>query len=150
MPPIQPASPANVSDKGADRVRGKLMQASLKSLLDQVRGARDALPHLAALERALLAQGPAAVDAMPHAMLARIYSQLSSLPLPQDDLPLQDLVSRMKEALARERAPAPSRPPALWAEDPDLDMTRTVVIQEISHSEFMAVADLQDSPGPST
>ena len=45
------------------------------------------LPHLAALELGLLAEGMAAFnDVQPH-WLRRIASQLGSLPLPEDDEP---------------------------------------------------------------
>ena len=46
----------------ADRLRGRLMAASLGSLLDRVRGSREVLPHLAALELGLLAEGMAAFN----------------------------------------------------------------------------------------
>ncbi|MDH4052936.1 MAG: hypothetical protein OEU93_15290 [Rubrivivax sp.] len=125
------------------------MQTSLKTLLDRVPGARDALPHLAALEGALLKRGAAAVDAVPPAWLARIHAQLCSLPLPEDDLPLRDLHTRLQARLDRARRPVAPKItlPPLEKADPSMDMTRTVVIQEISHSEFMAVAGLQRDGG---
>ncbi len=86
------------------------MQASLAALLDQVRGSRAVLPHLAALERALGAQGLSAIDACPQASLARICAQLASLPLPDGDIPLLALQTRLLRALgatAGVRATAP-------------------------------------------
>ena len=46
-----PAPPIASAD--ADRLRGRLMAHALGRLLDRVRGAREVLPHLAALERGL-------------------------------------------------------------------------------------------------
>ncbi|MEO5733804.1 MAG: hypothetical protein ABIN96_03955 [Rubrivivax sp.] len=82
-----------------DRDPARLMHASLARLLDQVRGARAVLPHLTALERALGKQGLTVVDTCPHPALARICAQLASLPLPDDDIPLQALQTRLLQAL---------------------------------------------------
>jgi signal transduction protein with GAF and PtsI domain len=128
------------ADADIDRVRGRLMQQSLSALLDRVRGARDALPHLAALEAGLGKRGTAAIRAIPPQHRARICSQLSSLPLPEDDSPLQDLQRRLLASLDDR-----PRPISL---QPESDMERTVVVQEISHSEFMAAAAAQGmTPG---
>ena len=88
------------------------------------------LPHLAALELGLLAEGMAAFnDVQPH-WLRRIASQLGSLPLPEDDEPLQDLLHRVMDLLESERSALDNVP---------FDMERTVVIEEMSHTDFMAV-----------
>ncbi|MDE2082144.1 MAG: hypothetical protein KGI90_12380 [Burkholderiales bacterium] len=121
-----PARPGRADD-GRDRVRGRLMQQSLAALLDRVRGAREVLPHLAALEQALGQQGSRAIEKVPPHWLAKICSQLSSLPLPEDDVPLQDLQTRLLAALRGQRS-----------EQEASDAERTVVIREISHSEFDA------------
>lgn len=92
----------------ADRVRSRLMQASLRALLDRVPGARDVLPHLAALEATLGARGIEALADIPLPALTRICTQLSSLPLPADDAPLQDLLSRLLDALALQDQPPPA------------------------------------------
>ena len=134
MPDPRPASRASDNE----RLRGRLMQLSLTALLDRVRGARDALPHLATLESALGERGTAAIDAIPPRWRARICSQLSSLPLPENDAPLQDLLGRLLASLDT-RSHSVSM-------DREGDMERTVVIREISHSEFMAVAAAQDPP----
>lgn len=131
-------SPPRDRDQGHDRLRGRLMQQSLSALLDRVRGARDVLPHLAALEHALGERGTAAIGGIAPQHLARICSQLGSLPLPEGDQPLQDLQERLLQALASSR-----RPQA----DPAFDPERTVVIREISHSEFMAAAAEQGGTG---
>ncbi|MBX3600098.1 MAG: hypothetical protein KF863_05710 [Rubrivivax sp.] len=125
------STPPRDRDPGHDRVRGRLMQQSLAALLDRVRGARDVLPHLAALEQALGERGTAAIAGIAPQHLTRICTQLSSLPLPEGDQPLQDLQERLLNALEASRRPRG---------EPAFDPERTVVIREISHSEFMAAA----------
>lgn len=119
------------------------MALALGRLLDQARGAREVLPHLAALERALIADGAAAIDKVPEQWLGRIASQLSSLPLPADQGPLHELLQRLSARL---------RPATIeWAE-PSMpgafDPEKTVVIREISHSEFLAASDEQATTMP--
>lgn len=126
-----PTSSPRDRDPVNDRLRGRLMQQSLGAVLDRVRGSRDVLPHLAALEHALGERGVAAIAGIAPQHLTRICSQLGSLPLPEGDQPLQDLQERLLKALEASRRPAA---------DPAFDPERTVVIREISHSEFMAVA----------
>ena len=107
------------------------MAQSLGQLLDQARGSREVLPHLAALERSLLERGASAVDVVPQHWIGRICSQLSSLPLPAQDAPLHDLLGRLMKRLE-----------AQFEDDgharAGFDPHRTVVIREISHSEFDA------------
>jgi hypothetical protein len=107
------------------------MAQSLGKLLDQAKGAREVLPHLAALERSLLERGAPAVEHVPQHWLGRICSQLSSLPLPAHDAPLQDLLGRLMKRLE-----------AQFEDEGDVrggfDPHRTVVIREISHTEFDA------------
>jgi hypothetical protein len=109
------------------------MADSLGRLLDKAPGAREVLPHLAALERALRETGVRAIAQVPVAWLGRIGSQLSSLPLPEDDPPLHELLERL---MARVNARNGD-----WQADDLKDVERTVVIREISHSEFEAAAD---------
>ena len=123
--------PPRAHEQPADRLRSRLMATSLGSLLDRVRGSREVLPHLAALERGLLSDGMAAFDKVQPHWLRRIASQLGSLPLPEDDAPLQDLLHRVMDMLEAERSALDNVP---------FDMERTVVIEEMSHSDFMAVA----------
>lgn len=115
---------------------GRRMAAALGRLLDKARGAREVLPHLTALERALKHHGKVAIDRIPEHWLARITSQLSSLPLPDDEAPLHELLQALSERL---------RPAAMEWEAPSLpcrfDPEETVVIREISHSEFLAASD---------
>lgn len=117
------------SDPVAERVRGRLMQQSLRRLLDRVRGAREVLPHLAALENSLGKHGLAVIDQVPRHTLAKICSQLSSLPLPEDDPPLNDLLTRLLDMLEGP-LPVPHFEPTEVTE-------ATLVIEDGSHSEFM-------------
>ncbi len=115
---------------------GRRMAAALGRLLDKARGAREVLPHLAALERGLKQDGKVAIDRIPEHWLGRITSQLSSLPLPDDEPPLHELLQCLSERL---------RPAAIEWEAPSMpcrfDPEQTVVIREISHSEFLAASD---------
>ncbi len=120
-----PASPAT-----QDRLRGRLMAEALGRLLDRVRGSREVLPHLAALERGLLAEGLPALVAASTPVLGRIASQLASLPLPEDDKPLQDLLHHVMDSLEARRAEVSNEP---------FDIEKTVVIEEISHTDFMTI-----------
>jgi hypothetical protein len=132
---MQPASPPT---SVADRVKGRLMAQSLGQLLDRARGAREVLPHLAALERSLQERGLAALDTVPPHWLGKIASQLSSLPAADDDAPLQELLQRLLGVVQQQRAE--------WNPPSDFAMERTVVIREISHSEFDAVAAGDNAP----
>jgi hypothetical protein len=122
---------------------GRRMAAALGRLLDQARGAREVLPHLAALERALMQDGKAAVDRIPEHWVGRIASQLSSLPLPPDEASLQELLQCLSARL---------RPATIEWEEPSMagafDPQRTVVIREISHSEFLAASQEMDTTLP--
>ena len=118
------------------------MADSLGRLLDQARGSREVLPHLAALERSLLQRGASAVEHVPAHWLGRICSQLSSLPLPEQDAPLHDLLGRLMKRLE-----------AQFEDDgharAGFDPHRTVVVREISHTEFDAVqAELASTDRP--
>ncbi len=124
-PPPARAEPASVA-------RGRLMAASLGALLDRVRGAREVLPHLAALELGLRQRGTEAIGRIQPHWLPKICSQLSSLPIPDDDPPLQDLLERLLSALHGDDDSSPLRS--------GFDPERTVVIREVSHSDFMAAA----------
>ena len=132
-----PGSPAAGS---VARLKGRLMAQSLGLLLDRARGARDVLPHLAALERSLLESGTAAIDHVPTHWLHRTCTQLSSLPLPEEDPPLHDLLHRLMEKLQAQQDQLHVRE--------EFDPERTVVIREISHSEFMAEENAQATTQP--
>ena len=128
-PPNAPVDPV------AERLRGRLMQQPLRMLLDRVRGARDVLRNLAALETSLGKQGTGVIATIAPHTLARICSQLSSLPLPTDDPPLHDLLTRLMDRLDAQQVHSDFRSPFIGE--------RTLVIQDASHSEFMLVANGQ-------
>jgi hypothetical protein len=116
------------------------MAQSLGLLLDKARGAREVLPHLAALERGLLENGIRAIGQVPEHWLQRICSQLSSLPLPEQDPPLHDLLRQLMARLKTQGDDDDS-----WMDAPDggFHPDRTVVIREISHTEFDAASEEQ-------
>ena len=117
-------------------LRGRLMQRSLQALLDRVHGSRTALPHLAALEVALIHQGADAVAEISQKVLSKIHVQLRILPLDPADGPIQDLVALVQRHM-RVRART-QETHQLSPHDPQ----STVVITEGSESDFMnALAD---------
>ncbi|MEN9631382.1 MAG: hypothetical protein RJA10_4610 [Pseudomonadota bacterium] len=132
------ASPPDAAS--ADLSRGRVMARALGTLLDQARGSREVLPHLAALERALAEHGCNAVDRIPPASLGRICSQLSSLPLPEQEPALHDLLGRLLDAQEQLRME--------WSPDGAFHPDKTVVIREATHSEFMAATQEQAETMP--
>lgn len=123
-----PGEPASLS--GAEVLRGRLMQRALKTLLDQVPGSRDVLPHLAALEAALGAQGAVVIEQIAPAVAAKVFSQLRVLPIANDDPVMQDLLGRVHRVVRRNGA---IHAHSLSPFDPEA----TVVITEASHTDFM-------------
>jgi hypothetical protein len=111
------------------------MQQSLCTLLDRVRGARDVLPHLAALENSLGRHGTKVIATIAAPTLAKICSQLSSLPLPPKDPPLNDLLTRLLDRLEAQQ-PTPQYLSTFVGE-------HTLVIQEGSHTDFQDLAQSQ-------
>ena len=125
------------------------MQTALKELLDPVAGARNALPHLAALEDAIGRRGASAIGDIPAHWLAKIISQLSSLPLRENDLELQDLLSGLNRALRCHQEgsaiPAPEAPAARGASTAtaataeylsDFHDSTRLEVRELTHSAF--------------
>jgi hypothetical protein len=99
-PPAVPPAAAGAGDEfSTSRVRGWMMQQSLAALLDRVRGTRQVLPHLAALEVALGKLGSDAVAQIPAHHLTKICQQLTNLPLPKKDPPLHELLGLLLDAL---------------------------------------------------
>jgi hypothetical protein len=139
MPAPLPSAPV-AADSGVGRLRGRLMQASLKAVLDHVAGSREVLPHLAALETALGRDGSDAIDRVPHHWLAKICAQLSRLPLPDDDPPLQDLLSRLLRALEKFDARKSRQFLSTFTGD------GRVLVREISEAEFAEAAREQAGP----
>lgn len=146
-PELPPAAPSSVEAQAAarasafeaaERLRGRVMAGSLSALLDRVRGSRQVLPFLAALERALIRQGAAEIQRIPPQHLHRIFGQLRALPSDADDEPFKDLMRRVHRQLrhhtqAEEHRLAPFDPEA------------TVVISEGSHSEFLDALAAQEA-----
>lgn len=137
---MNPTPPARAVPTPAELVEGRLMAQGLAQVLDRVRGARDVLPHLAALERSLRERGSGALRRIQPHWLPKICSQLQSLPLPVDNPPLQELQQRLLRA---------------WADEREMDdmasgfhPERTVVIREVSHSEFEAASQEQATTMP--
>lgn len=127
MPPPAPPAPAR-RDDAERRLRGRLMAQSLGQVLDRVRGAREVLPHLAALERGLGTGGTDALRKIAPHWLPKICSQLSSLPMPDADAPLRDLQERLLALLHDHQSSEL---------DGGFVPERTVVIREVSHTDFM-------------
>lgn len=141
-PPAAPASSA----PALDRLRGRLMRQSLTQLLNKVHGVRQALPHLAALETALDEHGPAVLGGMSRPVLGKLCSQLSGLPLPADDPPLQDLLERLMQAL--ESSPVASTAAVQAAQGhvrlhdlSDFLTDDKLLVAEASYTDFAAAAD---------
>lgn len=167
-----PSAPAAASESPVERARARLMALSLRALLDRVRGARDVLPHLAALEAALLQHGLAVLDRATKPSLLRMASQLSSLPVDDHDAVLIDLRQRLHAALrapdappsavapappVRKPAPAPPAPapragasalPSRSSVDAPDEAEAGVYVQEMSHSAFMRIMDGTDATLP--
>ncbi len=130
------------------------MGFSLKCLLDKVPGSREVLPYLAALERALSADGTGVLDMIPPRSLRRMSAQLSALPVAADDLPLRALQVQLMAAIERRSsamtlpllAPMPPMPPMPAVDrhpylPSSLDDGR-VEVKEISVSEWAAASEL--------
>ncbi len=143
--PPQKTAAATVAlrtDQALDRLRGRLMRQSLSHLLDQAQGVRVALPHLAALETALDQHGPSVLAGMSRAVLVKLCSQLSGLPLPADDPPLQDLLDRLMRALeATPITATPAQRPVQLHDMSDFLTDEKLVVAEASYTDFAAASD---------
>lgn len=144
-PPVAAAPAHDPMQPGAelalDRLRAGLMQQSLSHLLNRVPGARQALPHLAALEVALAEHGTPLLAGMSRPVLAKLCRQLASLPVAPDDAALHDLQERLLCAL--EAAPALGRPahrPMQLHELSDFLTEEKLLVAEASYDDFAAAA----------
>lgn len=123
------------------------MALALKLMLDKVAGARDALPHLAALERALAADGTTVLERIPLPSLRRMGAQLAALPLELDNRPLRALQVQVQGAILRRSDAPPPRPDPLPYLPSSLDASR-VEVTEVSESEWAAASQImEDGPG---
>lgn len=114
------------------------MALALGRLLDQAPGARNGLPHLTALERALKRQGTPALDRVPEKWLIRLCAQLANLPVDGDDAALNELLAQLSRRLHGQAVVAQHD----WEPSTNavgFDPLRTVVISEVSHDEFLEV-----------
>lgn len=129
------------------RKAGRAMALSLKLMLDRVPGAREALPYLAVLERALAADGTAVLARIPLPSLKRMGAQLAALPLDLDDRPLRALQVQVQSAILRRDDAPPPRPAPLPYLPSSLDEGR-VEVTEVSESEWAAASQImEDGPG---
>ena len=162
--PADPSDPADAADSAGvaaldppdlslvptESELGPGMLASLSALLDRVRGSREVLPHLAALENGLARHGAAAVQMIPPKALPRLHSQLISLPLDSSDAALKILRARVAAALEAQRAaeapPAPAGREYLSTFTGD----DRLHVSEVSHSSFLAEIEAQQGPGGDT
>ena len=96
------------ADDALQRIR-----TELRDLLGRSPSARDVLPHLAGVERALKTLGVAAFESLPSYVLKRAMTQLESV-LPEPVGPgIADLRARLARALAgHDAVQAPAVPPA--------------------------------------
>lgn len=130
--PVHPPPPGGTPD-----ARSQAMAKSLGAILDRVSGARDALPLMAALERSLLRLGIGAVESASTTSLTRIASQLATLPVADDDAPMQDLQSRLLAVIGA-RAHANGSPQGFLS---SFLTERKLAVSESSLSDFMRATE---------
>jgi hypothetical protein len=128
--PVQPAPERREPDEAFKA--GRAMGQSLKRLLDRVPGSREVLPHLAALERALRAEGTQIIATASLPVLARMGAQLASLPVNPSDLPLRALQVQLLTAIDRRGHPPPPRYLSSFMGASKLE------VSEVSHSAYAA------------
>ena len=134
----KPSSHANAAVAEAARRAGLSMASSLKALLDKVPGARGALPHLAALENALVTEGTDVLDHIKLPSLKKMGSQLAALPLDPNDQPLRALQIKLRTAaLKLEEASLPKVEHTSFLPS-QLDESR-VQITEVSATEWASI-----------
>ena len=131
------AQPAAAEPAG--EASAKLMRAELKEMLNRCPGARDVLPHLAGVERALKAEGLAAFGSLPPRVLERAAGQLESVVTEPVSAGIAELRSRIGVALKahekKEQALARRVAPSSFLVDEKLQ------VSESSVSDFMAVLE---------
>lgn len=147
MPPHARTEP-EVPHPDPARKAGRAMALALKLMLDQVGGARDALPHLATLERALAAEGTGVLGRVPLPALKRMGAQLAALPLDLDNRPLRALQVQVQAAILRRSDAPPPRPDPLPYLPSAMDEGR-VEVTEVSESEWAAASQIMEQ-GPGT
>ena len=117
----------------------RLLRHELTELLSRCPGAREVLPHLAGLERALKVEGLAAFETLPPRVLQRAGIQLESVLNEPVSITLAELRSRigaaLKEHERKEQAAARRAAPSSFLVDEKLQVT------ESSESDFLAVLE---------
>lgn len=119
--------------------RIQAMLASLRALLDPVPNARKVLPHLAALEADLARHGLFVLRGAPMHALIKTSEELASLPIRNDDAPLQELGTLLLGELE-------------WRSKPGRQYLSTFVapdkleVSEGSATDFLALSNLPDLP----
>ena len=123
----------------AGATSAKNIRTKLKELLDHCPGARDVLPHLAGVERALKAEGLAAFGSLPPRVLERAAAQLESVLAEPVGAGLAELRSRIVVALEdherKQLAVSRRAAPSSFLTDDKLQ------VSESSVSDFMAVVE---------
>lgn len=113
--------------------RALAMADALGRILDRVKGSREVLPLMAALEQSLRAQGLKSIDSASLGALSRIASQLSTLPVADDDAPMRDLQGYLLHRLS----PPADPKPAIF--QPSLISSANLEVSEGSFTDFMAM-----------
>ncbi len=129
------ASPATAAS--LDDLHVQAMSRALSALLDKVAESRRALPHLAALEISLKRNGLSSVKQASLPVLTKVSAQLAGMPEVPRDPALLSLQGVLLSALARHRPPHPS------AQMEDLGDGGVVEVSEVSHTDFLAIANGQ-------
>ncbi len=117
------------------------MRSELKDLLNLSPGAREVLPHLAGLDRALKTQGLAAFDALPARILKRASAQLQSVYPAKPGAGIVELRSRLAQVLDGQdqtsvRRGHAAQPSSFLTED-------KLQVSEASESDFMRAVEAQ-------
>jgi hypothetical protein len=131
------ASPANAAS--LDDLHVQAMNRALSALLDRVAGSRRSLPHLAALEISLKRNGLNSLKQASLPVLTKVSAQLAGMPEVPHDPALLSLQGVLLSALAKHRAPHPK------AQMEDLGGGGVVEVSEVSHTDFLAIANAQPS-----
>ena len=136
-----PRPPVAEKSRAVDAVEtgAKRMRTELKELLNRCPGAREVLPHLAGVERALKTQGLAAFDSLPPRVLGRAAAQLESVLAEPVSAGIAELRSRIGTALKdqerKEQAASRRAAPSSFLVDEKLQVSEGRV------SDFMAVME---------
>ena len=99
-PPDRPTA-ADISLRSLESLQAQQMGRALSALLEQVKDSRQALPHLAALEKSLIQGSMACLDQASLSVLTKVSLQLASLPDHGQDEGLRELQSALLGALDR-------------------------------------------------